>query len=141
MLFNTFLGLLYIRLILFWRKVWIWSKRRVFAKLDIKNSEILWNKDDKWRSCLVVFSFLLLFNLTIFFNIVGFLFASDLLILLVLLFKSIFGGLIDVIPHHTNDFGDLGDFGIWMFGLNLVINFLSEEEKCRESSFWSWWLN
>jgi hypothetical protein len=88
-----------------------------------------------------MFSFLFLFNFSIFFNIVSFFLSGDFLILLVLLFKSIFGGLINVIPHLTNDFSDFCDFGIGVFGPDFVINFPSKQEECGKSSFRSRGLN
>ena len=81
------------------------------------------------ESFLFVFSFLLLFNFAVFCDILGFGLACSLLVLLVLLFKSVLGGLISVVPHFTDDFGNFGNLGIWVSRLNLVVILLSEEEK------------
>lgn len=90
------------------------------------------------QSCsffLSVFFLFLLFDLAIFINIGSFLLSSFSFVFLVFSLKSFFGRLIDIFPHLTNDFSQFGDFGRWVFWLNLVVNFLSEEEKCWEGSF------
>lgn len=38
-------------------------------------------------------------------------------------------------PHFADDFGELGDLSIWIFGLDFAIDFFSEEEECGEGSF------
>jgi len=74
------------------------------------------NKGENQESLfLIVFSFLLLFNFAIFGNIVSFIFSGNFFVLLILLFKSIFDGLIGIVPHSTDNFSDFCDFSIWMF--------------------------
>lgn len=80
-------------------------------------------------SFLFVFSFLLLFDLAVFSDILGLGLAGSFFVLLVLLLKSVFGGLISVVPHITDDLGDFGDLGIGVGCLYLFIVLLSEEEK------------
>ena len=92
-------------------------------------------------SFLFVFSFLLLFDFAVFGDILGLDLGSDFLVFLVLLFESVLGGLVGVVPHFTDDLGDLGNLGIGVGGLNLVVVLLSEEEKGRKSSLGGRWLN
>lgn len=88
-----------------------------------------------------VFSFLFSFNFAILFDIFSFDFGSYLFVFLVLFLKSVFGSLINVVPHFTDNLGDLCDFGIWIFRFNFVIDFFSEQEKSWKRSFRSRWLN
>ena len=89
---------------------------------------------------LFVFSFLLLFNLAVFGDILSLSFACNFFVLLVLLFKSVLGGLISVVPHFTDDFGDFGNLGIWVCCLDLFVIFPSEQEEGGEGSLWRNWL-
>lgn len=83
-----------------------------------------------------VFFFLLLFDLSVLVNVGGFFVSNLFLVLLVLDFQSVFGGLIDILPHLGDDFGQFGDFGIGILWLYFVVNLLSEKEECGQGSFW-----
>ncbi len=88
-----------------------------------------------------VFFLFLFLNFSVLVNISGFLFCHFFLVDLVLGFKSIFGGLIHILPHIRDDFGQFGDFGIWILWLYFAVNFFSKEEKCWEGSLWGSGLN
>lgn len=92
-------------------------------------------------SFLFVFSFLLLLDLAVFCDILSLGFGGGFLVLLVLLFESVLGGLVSVVPHVADDLGDLGNLGIGVGGLNLVVVLLSEKEKGRKGSLGGRWLN
>jgi hypothetical protein len=77
-----------------------------------------------------VFFLLFLFDLAVLVNVSGFLFGNFSFVDLVLGFESILGGLIYIPPHIRNDFGQFGDFGIWIVSLYFAVNFFSVEEKC-----------
>lgn len=97
-----------------------------------KEAEIM---DGNEGSLLFVFSFFLFLNLSVLGDILLFILGRLFLVLLVLLFQSVFGGLIGFVPHVADDLGDLSDFGIGVIGFNLVIIFLSEQEKGGKGSF------
>lgn len=79
---------------------------------------------------LSVFFLFLLLNLAELVNIGSFLYGDFFLVFLVLSLKSIFGSLIDIFPHFTDDFGELGDLGIGILRFDLIVNLLSKEEEC-----------
>lgn len=70
----------------------------------------------------------------------GLLLRHLLLVLLVFCFQSVFGSLVDGVPHITDDSGDLCDFSGRVFGLDSVIDFSSVEEKGREGPLGGGWL-
>jgi hypothetical protein len=82
--------------------------------------------EENQESFLFVFSFFLFFNLAVFCDILSLNLGGNLLVLLVLFFKSVLGGLVGVVPHFTDDFGNFGDFGIWIFSFDFAVIFLSE---------------
>jgi hypothetical protein len=45
----------------------------------------------------------------------SFLFSDFLLVDLILGLQSLLAGWIDMLPHIRDDFGEFGDFGIWIF--------------------------
>lgn len=81
-----------------------------------------------------VFFSLLLFNLSVLVNISGFFGSSFFLVDLVKGFKSVLGGLINILPHLRDDFGEFGDWGVGVISLDFGVDFFSVEEKGGEGS-------
>ena len=52
-----------------------------------------------------------------------------LFILLILDFQSVPCGLVNFAPHLTDDFGQVSNFGIWVFGLNIIVHFGTIKEE------------
>lgn len=92
---------------------------------------------------LVLGDALLLFlalDLAVLFFVCGFLLGHLLLVLLVLDLEAVLGGLVDGVPHITDDFGDLCDFSSRVLTLHFVVHFSPIQEKCGEGPFGGGWL-
>jgi len=68
-------------------------------------------------------------DLAVFLFILGLILSGNFLVLLVLDFESVLGGLFDMCPHIADDLGDFCDLGSWVIGLDLIIDFSSVEEE------------
>ena len=55
--------------------------------------------------------------------------SDDFLVLLILSLKTVFGGLVDLLPHVTDDLGDFGNLGSRVVGLDSVVDFATVEEE------------
>ena len=76
-----------------------------------------------------MFLLFLALNLAVLGLILLLLFGSFNLVLLIQGLESLLGRGVNIGPHITDDFGDLGDFGRRIFGLYSIIHFSSIKEK------------
>lgn len=108
------------------------AERPHYMKVNVK-----WcDKSNKGgESLFVVFSFLFLFNCPVFGDVLSFFLSSGLFILLILFFKSVFDGLIGIVPHSADNLGQLCDLRLWIIIFDLVVHFSSEQKEGWKSSF------
>ena len=64
-----------------------------------------------------------------------------LFVLLILDFQPVPCGLVNFTPHLTDDFGQVSNFGIWVFSLNIIIDFSTIKEESRQRLFRRSWLH
>eukprot|EP00178_Gracilaria_changii_P027275 TRINITY_DN8554_c0_g2_i1.p1 TRINITY_DN8554_c0_g2~~TRINITY_DN8554_c0_g2_i1.p1 ORF type:complete len:103 (-),score=2.63 TRINITY_DN8554_c0_g2_i1:26-334(-) len=74
-------------------------------------------------------------NFAVLFFILLLVFGGLLLVFLVLFFKSSSCGFVNFSPHFTDDLGQVGNFGIWVLGFDIIVHFCAIEEECREWFF------